>query len=165
MPSAPRSSGVSHAGPSSPHVHDSGAHPAPPARSRAGRLRTPVLIGFGAAAACAAVALRDPNEPGSWLTCPYLATTGFVCPGCGTLRAVHALTQGDVATAWARNPGLLVAGALLVLVWLATVRRAWLGVPRRWTPGPRLLALLPVLVVAYWVLRNVPGLEVLGPGA
>ena len=135
-----------------------------PATGRWSRLRTPLLLAAGAAGACLAVAARDPNEPGSWLVCPYLATTGFVCPGCGTLRALHALTQGDVATAWQRNPGLLVALPVLVFVWLATVRRAWLGVPRRWTPGPRLLAVLPVLVLAYWVLRNVPGLELLGPG-
>lgn len=127
-------------------------------------MRTPVVVGVGALAACAAVALRDPNEPGSWLMCPFLATTGFVCPGCGTLRAVHALTQGDLVTAWQRNPGLVLVVPLLVLVWLATVRRAWLGVPRRWTVGPRLLGVLPVLVVLYWVLRNVPGLELLGPG-
>ena len=137
---------------------------APSDRGWWGRLRTPLLLAVGAAGACLAVAARDPNEPGSWLVCPYLATTGFVCPGCGTLRALHALTQGDVATAWQRNPGLLVALPVLVFVWLATVRRAWLGVPRRWTPGPRPLAVLPVLVLAYWVLRNVPGLELLGPG-
>jgi hypothetical protein len=123
-----------------------------------------LLIGLGAVAACVAVTARDPNEPGSWLMCPFLATTGFVCPGCGALRAVHALAHGDLATAWQRNPALLLAIPVLVLVWLATVRRGWLGVPRRWTPGPRLLAVLPVLVAGYWVLRNVPGLEVLGPG-
>lgn len=136
----------------------------PTAPGRWTRLRTPVLLALGAVGACAAVAARDPNEPGSWLMCPYLATTGFVCPGCGTLRAVHALTQGDVATAWQRNPGLLLTVPVLVLVWLTAVRRAWLGVPRRWTPGPRLLAVLPVLVAAYWVLRNVPGMDLLGPG-
>lgn len=144
--------------------HAAAAAPPTPPRGRWERLRTPVLVGVGALAACAAVAARDPNEPGSWLVCPFLATTGFVCPGCGALRAVHALTHGDLATAWERNPGLLLALPVLAFVWVATVRRAWLGVGRRWTPGPRLLALLPVLVAAYWVLRNVPGLELLGPG-
>jgi hypothetical protein len=135
-----------------------------PPPGRWDRLRTPLVVGLGAVGGCAAVVARDPNDPGSWLTCPFLATTGFVCPGCGTLRAVHALAGGDLATAWQRNPGLMIALPVLVLVWLTAVRRAWLGVPRRWTPGPRLLSVLPVLVAAYWVLRNVPGLELLGPG-
>lgn len=127
------------------------------------RLRAPLLAAGGVAALCVATAVHDPNVPGSWLTCPYLLTTGFYCPGCGTLRALHALTGGDVAAAWAFNPLLVASLPVFAFVWVTAVRRAWLGVPRRWTPGPRLLAVLPVVVVAYWVLRNVPGLEFLGP--
>lgn len=127
------------------------------------RLRSPVLAAAGVAAVAVATALHDPNEPGSWLVCPVLLTTGHYCPGCGTLRALHALTGGDVAAAWAFNPGLLVAMPIFAVVWLTAVRRAWLGVPRRWTPPPWLLNLLPVVIAAYWILRNVPGFEFLGP--
>lgn len=129
------------------------------------RLRTPVALAGLALAGCVAVALRDPNEPGSWLQCPFLATTGFVCPGCGALRATHALTQGDLATAWSRNPALVLLIPVLVVVWALTVRRAWLGVDRRYTVPAWALAPLPVLIAAYWILRNVPGFEFLGPGA
>lgn len=127
-------------------------------------MRAPLGVAAAALAACAAVSLRDPNESGSWLMCPVLATTGFVCPGCGTLRAVHALTHGDPMTAWQRNPLLVISIPILVFVWLTAVRRAWLGVPRRWTPGPRLLLTLPWLVGGYWIARNIPGLDFLGPG-
>lgn len=139
------------------------AHQRRPAAGRLTRLRTPVALGVGALALAGATLLHDPNQPGSWLVCPFLATTGFYCPGCGTLRALHALMSGDPVTAWSFNPLLIASLPVFGFVWVATVRRAWLDVPRHWTPGPRLLALLPVLITAYWVLRNVPGFEFLGP--
>lgn len=126
-------------------------------------MRSPVLVAVGVSAAVAVVAAWDPNESGHYPTCPFLATTGFTCPGCGSLRATHALLQGDLATAWHRNPGLLVALPLLFLTWVASMRRAWTGAPRSWIVPNWLLAPLPVLIAAYWVLRNVPGFEFLGP--
>ncbi|WP_300079494.1 DUF2752 domain-containing protein [Propioniciclava sp.] len=140
--------------------------PSAPPSSVAGRwsrLRSPLVAAGGVAAVCVATWLRDPNVAGSWLTCPFLLTTGFYCPGCGTLRALHALLGGDVATAWAFNPGLLAALPLFFVVWVTAVRRAWLGVPRVWTPPARLLNVLPVVIAGYWILRNVPGFEFLGP--
>ena len=41
----------------------------------------------------------DPNQPGHYPTDPFLAITGLYCPGCGTLRALHALARGDLLTA------------------------------------------------------------------
>ncbi len=42
-------------------------------------------------------------------SCPFHAITGWLCPLCGSLRAVHALVRGAPLTALAFNP-LLVAG-------------------------------------------------------
>ena len=49
----------------------------------------------GVAVALATLATVDPNQPGHYPTCPFLATTGFYCPGCGALRAVHDLLHGE----------------------------------------------------------------------
>lgn len=127
------------------------------------RLRTPIMVGAAAAAACVAVAVHDPNQSGAWLVCPFLATTGFYCVGCGTLRSLHALLHGDPSRAWAMNPGFLLTLPVLAAMWVFTLRRAWRGVPQRWEPGPIVLGAIPVVVVLYWVLRNVPGFEFLGP--
>lgn len=51
------------------------------------------------------------------LGCGFLALTGLPCPLCGGTHACAALVQGDVAAAWAANPGAL--GLLLVLLVLA----------------------------------------------
>lgn len=127
------------------------------------RLRTPVLVAVGAGAACLAVAVHDPNSPGAWLTCPYLATTGFYCPGCGTLRALHSLTRGDFGRAWAMNPGFVLTVPFLAWAWVAAVRRAWLGIPVARALPKAVLWALPVVIALYWILRNVPGFEFLGP--
>lgn len=139
----------------------------PPVRptSRARRLVGPGLLALGGAVSVGLVAVRDPNEAGHYPGCPFLATTGFFCPGCGTMRATRALVEGDLGAALGLNPLLVVAIPLLLLAWVAAVRRAWTGRPRQWIMPPWLLNLIPPVIGAYWVLRNVPGFEFLGPGA
>ena len=45
----------------------------------------------------------DPRNPGLFPACPFLGLTGCFCPGCGTLRALHMLFRGDVASAIGYN--------------------------------------------------------------
>ncbi len=121
-------------------------------------------MGLGSAAAVGVLASIDPNEPGHYPTCPLLAGTGVFCPGCGALRTVHALAQGDVLTALERNPLAVVLLPLVVVAWaLWGLRLAGLtrwsptNVPGRWVWG-----LLGVVLV-YWIARNVPGWTWLSP--
>src|SRR5665811_2423624 len=83
--------------------------------------RRAVLLPLGVAAAtlvCTGyVAAVDPNVAGHYPTCPFLAITGLYCPGCGALRAVHALAHGDLVTALARNPFAVVALGYVVVAW------------------------------------------------
>lgn len=88
--------------------------------------------------------------------CPFLAA-GVACPLCGGLRAVHALTAGDLGAALSYN--VLVVALIPVLVvgwfaWLRQIRSARPGgvVPTRWLWGGL------AAVVAFGVLRNVPSL-------
>ncbi|ACQ80473.1 conserved hypothetical protein [Beutenbergia cavernae DSM 12333] len=125
------------------------------------------VLGTGAvvAAATLLVALHDPHQPGSYLSCPFLTLTGFACPGCGGLRAVHDLVHLDLAAAWAMNPLVVVFVPITIALWLVWL---WRVARRRaaWQPGPRTIVGLAVLVVTFWVLRNVPVLaSYLGPAA
>jgi hypothetical protein len=45
-----------------------------------------------------------PEESGLIPRCLFLQGTGLYCPGCGSLRAIHYLLQGELAPAWAMNP-------------------------------------------------------------
>ena len=116
------------------------------------------------AAGLATVATVDPERPGHYPTCPFLALTGWWCPGCGSLRAVHALAHGDVATALDRNVLTVLAVPALVVAWFAWLRRALTGRPRsdRAAP-PWLLWALLGLFVAFGVLRNTPAGSWLAP--
>jgi hypothetical protein len=117
-------------------------------------------LGVGAAMAGAAVyVISRPPMSGSWYPpCAFHAATGLWCPGCGMTRGIHALLTGDVAAAMSFNlfsPVVFVAAIVGWLTWLQASRgRAmpWSG--RR--PGAWLYVVMPVVLVAYGVLRNIP---------
>lgn len=101
----------------------------------------------------------DPVTAGFFPVCPLHATTGLDCPGCGTLRAVHALTHGHLAAAWHFN-------AFFVLMLPVA---AWLGMRegKRWLAGapdagmirrPAFVWAAGVAVIAWGVARNLPGI-------
>ena len=109
------------------------------------------------------VAVVDPNQPGHYPTCPFLALTGMYCPGCGSLRAVHDLAHGDLSGALARNPLTVLVLVGMLVAYAAWARRLWLGRPRQWTPPRWLVTAAIVVYFAFGVLRNVPGWTWLSP--
>ena len=54
---------------------------------------------------------------------PLARLTGWDCPGCGTLRAAHQLTHGNLAAAWRLNP--LAVALAPVAFWLGLRELAW----------------------------------------
>jgi hypothetical protein len=133
-----------------------GAPPEPPA-TRGRRMLAPGLTIGGLALATLALHLRDPHQHGSWGLCPS-AALGIYCPGCGGLRAVNDLTNGDVGAALSSNilVTLLIPVAIVLLaLWVVD---SWRG-RTRWTDlravRPGAYAFLAVLAV-FTVLRNLP---------
>jgi hypothetical protein len=106
----------------------------------------------------------DPNQPGHYPTCPFLAVTGLYCPGCGSLRATHDLLHGDLTGALARNPLAVLAVPYLVLALVTFVMRAMGRPAPRSTSLPAwVIWLLLAVVLAFTVLRNLPGFSLLSP--
>jgi hypothetical protein len=58
----------------------------------------------------------DPTRNAIYPVCYFHKLTGWHCPGCGSLRALHHLTHGELAAAFHCNPLLLVS--LPVIGWL-----------------------------------------------
>jgi hypothetical protein len=123
----------------------------------------PSLVAAGCAVAGGVVFAVDPETPGHYPTCPFLALTGWYCPGCGTTRAVHALLHGDAGLALQRNPLTVAALVVLAAAFALWSRRLWRGAPRTWVAPPWVLYGLLVVILAFWVLRNVPGWTWLSP--
>jgi hypothetical protein len=126
--------------------------------TRRERLRAPLATIGGLAAATLALHLRDPHQRGSWGVCP-LSLLGIYCPGCGGLRAVNDLTNGDVKGAASSNVlvtiGIPVATVLLAL-WAV---RAWRGTSPHPLPERARQALWwagGVVTLGFFVLRNTP---------
>src|SRR3954468_10862868 len=96
-------------------------------RSRAERMRAPLLTIGGLAAATLALHVRDPHVSHSWGVCPLYALTGLYCPGCGGLRGVNDLTNGHVGQAASSNLLLVLALPFVVIVFVRWVSGAWSG--------------------------------------
>ena len=98
---------------------------------------------------------RDPSEQGFAPPCIFFTLTGLHCPGCGTLRSLHQLFNGNVAAAFWLNPLIFlsvpfIACALLIMgskssrpKLLASTLHRKIGV-----------SLCLAIVIPYWVLRN-----------
>lgn len=139
---------------------------------RAERVREPrvraVLAPLAVAAAAAAgvifVGLVDPNQPGHYPTCPFLMLTGLYCPGCGGLRAVHALAHGDLVAALGLNPFVVVMIPVAVLLWGRWAVFSWQG--KRYagkTIHPAYVWTFLGLMIVFWIVRNVPFGKFLAP--
>jgi hypothetical protein len=126
-------------------------------------LLPPLGVAALAAAAVAVVAVVDPNEPGHYPTCPVLALTGRLCPGCGSLRAVHAMTHGDLGAAVGLNVLAVLAVLPLLVIWVRWLRRSWTGSPRTDVAPAVVLWGLAVSVCVFAVVRNLPVGAALAP--
>lgn len=115
---------------------------------------TPAVAVAGAAAGAALGTglLRIP--------CWFHALTGLDCPFCGGSRALGALLHGDLRAALSVNAFAVVVLLPLAAVTLAAAARWEAGRARRWWPegarGRRLTLVVVALVVAWWVVRNLP---------
>ncbi len=126
-------------------------------------LALPLLL--AAAGGALVLYLFNPAQSAFYPFCVFHRTTGLLCPGCGSLRALHQLLHGHLLTALRYNALLVLT--LPFLLWAAAhqlscyfrhvrsrivIRPAWV-----WTG-------LAVLVI-YAVLRNLPfsQLAFLGP--
>ena len=110
----------------------------------------------------------DPASSRLFPPCPIHYFTGFYCPGCGSLRAVHQLLQGHLQAAWAMNPlsvllfPFLAYGLACEAAFFLRRRR----LPQFTVPGAWIRALCAVILL-FGVARNLPfhPFDLLAPGA
>ena len=102
---------------------------------------------------------------GGGLLCLFYELTGLYCPGCGSGRAVIALLHGHVLEALSHNALFLIPGVPcgLLLAW-EYLRFVFPGLGLRKIELPVWTARLALgMTAVFWLLRNLPGFEVLAP--
>jgi hypothetical protein len=123
-----------------------------------------------ASAALAVVTLRvfDPATSGVFPPCPMRYLTGWYCPGCGSLRAIHQLLLGNLRAAWAMNPLTVVLIPFLTygLASHALFEIRGRGLPRMFLPAVSIRVLCAVILL-FGIARNLPvhPFDLLAPGA
>lgn len=128
------------------------------------RLLPPGAVAAGSVALLILLHLADPREGEFPSLCPFLMVTGRWCPACGGLRATRALMAGDLTAAVGYNALAVVAIPVLVYVWFAwTLAEAGLRGPPPVRLTPRTGWWLVAAGAAFWLLRNLPGFEMLTP--
>jgi hypothetical protein len=98
----------------------------------------------------------DPARHSFYPFCLFKKVTGYDCPGCGGLRALHELLRGDIGGAFRLN-ALVVVALPAVMIWLAWRWRKQ-GQSRPLS-GRTVLVLAWVLtmgLVLFGILRNLP---------
>jgi hypothetical protein len=121
-------------------------------------IRAALFIAF-AAVALALVYMEDPNTSRLFPVCPFHAITGLHCPGCGSLRATHALLHGHFGTAFDKNVLAVSALPFLTVYFvLRYVRRSSRSIPSasRLMWNSVFAQGLVVVIIAFWIARNLP---------
>ena len=116
-----------------------------------------IFLAVAALPCLAFLAARNPEDSGTFPPCPFLALTGYNCPGCGTLRGLHQLLNGNLLAAMDFNPLMVLSLPFLLYAFLtATLECTWgLRLPKMFVPSRLIWGLLAV-VILFAVLRNLP---------
>jgi len=106
------------------------------------------LLAAGGIIVAAGALFLAGHDPGGWnvpLFCPFHAVTGLLCPGCGSLRAMHDLLNLRVSDAFRHNP---LSTTLAILAPFAILLKVHLRRSPLWGAG------FALVITAFWVLRN-----------
>ena len=122
-------------------------------------------LGFGAPTMIALVCYLVYNDR-LHIPCMFYGLTGFYCPGCGTGRAINAYLHGRIIEGFLLNPMLLILGIPSSIVLLLEYLRLVFPCLHRkpvFLSQPITIG-CTVLLIVYWIARNIPALSFLAPG-
>ncbi len=96
--------------------------------------------------------------------CVWLSLTDTYCAGCGSMRGVQSVIQGDILGVSSYNILLFLALPYLFYSFIVVGIKAFTG----YRPLTILLTrneilFIVFLIVLFWILRNIPGFEILAP--
>lgn len=88
--------------------------------------------------------------------CYFFQWTGWLCPSCGSQRALHALLHGEFAKAIAYNPFLVISiPYALLLVYTSRGNRQKVTILRRCLRHRIVVNIYLFLFMFWWIYRNI----------
>lgn len=96
----------------------------------------------------------DPSA-GFFPRCPFFSVTGYLCPGCGSQRALHALLHGDLVAAWHYNAMMLLFIPVVSVLLVAEVCRKKSSCLYTRVNSRFVIWGVVAVIVAWWILRNI----------
>lgn len=117
----------------------------------------PIAAGAAGAAWIVAAGLmyRSSGSTALPIGCPFKQLTGLDCPGCGSTRALGALTRLDLGAALDHNLLVPFAFVFVVASWALWTWSTWTDRP---TPvlvrGPGAIMTIGVVLIGFAVVRN-----------
>lgn len=101
----------------------------------------------------------DPLEWGIFPKCPFKMLTGYDCPGCGSQRAIHALLNGDMGSAFKHNPLLIIGLPYMILGLIISItpkKPQWMWRIDSALYHDKAVTAWIVIIVFYTIWRNTP---------
>ena len=102
-----------------------------------------IIVGL---AAVVLLYLYNPSESALFPKCPFFMLTGYKCPGCGTLRGLHALLHGNIIEALRLNAFMVLCIPVLFLITFS----------QRIRKNATFSKVLLGTVILWWIIRNFP---------
>lgn len=112
-----------------------------------------IFLGIGGIAVLVLLSFFDPSSSAIFPPCPTNALTNLHCPGCGTLRAMHALLHGDVKEALSQNILAVIFIPILPAIYFFS----------KYFRKPIVPAAMLVIFILYAILRNTETFSFLAP--
>lgn len=99
----------------------------------------------------------NPNGQSFIPKCPFHSITGLHCPGCGSQRALHDFLHGRLLEGFQHN--VLIGLGLLVMFYKAFLWIRSYFYPQKTNNllyNPKTAWAILILIVVFWILRNIP---------
>jgi len=82
------------------------------------------------------------------IKCPVYSLTNYYCPGCGSIRCLQSLLQGDFTSAWHQNALFLLSIFLIPTFYILKLTRKH---------SRTFLVMLVLIEICFVFIRNQPG--------